>query len=364
MVEENISPAALLALLRDANEAKEVLRLSFYRCRIDVMADSPELIDRLRGYYEAYLCGEGEPDIRVSAFQSPPRSLPLALRDNPPGPGKSRVKEEFLDLKGGRVVRKKHTGMVFVFGGEINAALGPCLQNDNQVINFINSRYMQWMLDRGYMLFHAAGVAFGDVGIGLAGPAGSGKSSLALHLMERGALFVSNDRLMVRPAGERLEMAGIPKMPRINPGTALGSPRLEGILTGEDREACRFLSREELWEYERKYDVMVAEIFGADRLAAAPVAMRALVVLNWNRTAEGPALLRRIDLRSRGDLFPRFMKEPGIFYLQREGSESVRHDRDAYIACLGSCPVYELHGAVAFQQAACLCEGLLAGERL
>jgi HprK-related kinase B len=176
--------------------------------------------------------------------------------------------------------------------------------------------------------------------------------------MERGMSFVSNDRLLVRRNGDDLQMAGIPKMPRINPGTAAGSPRLKTILTDEDRNLCERLSMEELWEYERKYDVMVAELFGEDRLVIAPVHMRGLVILNWKRIT-GEVRFKEVDIRRRIDLMEAFMKNPGIFYRSPGRGSRGEHSRERYLECLGNCPVYELYGEVDFVGAAAACIGLM-----
>lgn len=57
----------------------------------------------------------------------------------------------------------------------------------------------------GPVLLHATGVAFGpDNGLALVGPAGAGKSSMALALIEAGAQLVGDDRLHVFARGDTL----------------------------------------------------------------------------------------------------------------------------------------------------------------
>jgi serine kinase of HPr protein (carbohydrate metabolism regulator) len=51
---------------------------------------------------------------------------------------------------------------------------------------------------------HASCVATGGRAILIAGPSGSGKSDLALRLMDRGFALVSDDRTIVRKEGDRL----------------------------------------------------------------------------------------------------------------------------------------------------------------
>jgi HPr kinase/phosphorylase len=51
---------------------------------------------------------------------------------------------------------------------------------------------------------HASCVALSGVGVVLLGPSGSGKSDLALRLIDAGGLLVADDRLMVERQGDRL----------------------------------------------------------------------------------------------------------------------------------------------------------------
>ena len=172
-----------------------------------------------------------------------------------PDQGKNRIKEEFLELDGGRLVRKRLTGMYFLFGQDVNLAVGPCVENDNQVVNFINNRLIQWELDRGGLLAHAAAVNHQGRGLALAGFSGMGKSTLALHLMSRGLNFISNDRLLVQEAGRGVVMRGVPKLPRINPGTALNNPDLVSVIPEDEKEVFGQMSTDEIWTLEHKYDV-------------------------------------------------------------------------------------------------------------
>ncbi|MFQ5437976.1 MAG: HPr kinase/phosphorylase, partial [Paracoccaceae bacterium] len=48
------------------------------------------------------------------------------------------------------------------------------------------------------MIVHAGAVAFDRRAVLILGPSGSGKSSLALELMSRGASLVSDDRTILR----------------------------------------------------------------------------------------------------------------------------------------------------------------------
>ena len=55
------------------------------------------------------------------------------------------------------------------------------------------------------MIVHqATGVAFGDHGLLIEGPPGSGKSSLALALIDRGGTLIGDDSVTLEVRGERL----------------------------------------------------------------------------------------------------------------------------------------------------------------
>lgn len=183
---------------------------------------------------------------------------------------------------GGRLVRKQATGMLFLFRHGVNdaniaanIAIGPCAQNRNQLVNFICARYMERRVAAGWLLGHAAGVAL-DTGeraksLALCGFAGMGKSTLALHLLARGCDFLSNDRVLVEPRpGAAPVLHGIPKHPRLNPGTALGNPELAPHLARALPDALRAayagLAPSALYAVEDKFDALIDECFGPERL--------------------------------------------------------------------------------------------------
>ncbi|MBZ0253691.1 MAG: HprK-related kinase B, partial [Candidatus Methylomirabilis sp.] len=200
---------------------------------------------------------------------------------------------------------------------------------------------------------HAAGVAREGRGLGLCGFSGMGKSTLALHLMNRGLDYVSNDRLLARREGSGVRMFGVPILPRINPGTALGNERLGSILSPERRKAVAAMPLDELWELEEKYDVFIDEVYGEGRFRlAAP--MTALGILNWRRDGTPPRL-EEVSLAERPELMPAFMKEPGLFYEPDGEDVEARFSEDAYRRALAGVRVLEISGGVDFERAAAAC---------
>lgn len=367
--------------------APHALFLDLGDCRVEVRSNSKPLLAELDAYFGGFVTQAGPVQVTLTALEGPAPAIPLELIAKEPDPGKARIKEEYADVPGGRLVRKTLTGMVFLFGHGLNLALGPCLANANQVVNFINNRYIEYKLHQGCLLGHAAAVAHlmadptgGRLrGLALCGFSGAGKSTLAMHVMSRGALFVSNDRLLAEPApapsgqanagGAALRMCGVPKLPRINPGTALNNPNLAGVVPSEDRERFLELDADELWQLEHKYDVFLDNCFGEGRFVLqAP--MHGLVVLNWRRGG-GDTSIRFVKMAERPDLLPAFMKAAGLFCLPQNGDDAKTDPagtdpaktnpawRDpgeaAYAELLSRCDVVEISGGVDFERAADFC---------
>lgn len=402
------------------------LRLRLEELTVGVCTNNSALADDLRRYFAPFACGArqgGEaPDLEFLFLDGPVREplVELAVRQHLPG--KRPDKERFADVPsanapdagalgaGGRLVRKQATGMLFLFGMGAgsgagggfapNLAIGPCAQNRNQLVNFICARYMERRVAAGWLLGHAAGVALGTgaraKSLALCGFAGMGKSTLALHLLARGCDFVSNDRVLVEPRpGAAPVLHGIPKHPRLNPGTALGNPELAPHLARALPDALRSayagLDPSALYAVEDKFDALIDDCFGPERMSAAafdlpdaPAGAQAdgsgpasnpgsavaadqagrsrfrlaaplsgLVVLNWRHDG-GPMQARHVELAARPDLLAALRKPPGVFYLPQALATarlSERHCLDA----LSGVPVLELSGGSDFSKGAQAC---------
>jgi serine kinase of HPr protein (carbohydrate metabolism regulator) len=68
---------------------------------------------------------------------------------------------------------------------------------------------------------HASSVAIDGTALLIMGPSGSGKSDLALRLIDRGAILISDDQTMVRQAGVGLIASGF--------GTIQGKIEVRGL---------------------------------------------------------------------------------------------------------------------------------------
>ena len=341
---------ALMQPILDEAPITHRLDVTFDDVTVVVSSNSKGLIDKLANYYRDFVGGGGSILVPVTAIETGPPlfDLPYAVKGREPG--KTKLKESFIDLPDGRVVRKLITGLVFLFGQGRNYAVGPCIDNDNQVVNFINNRFIELRLKRGALLFHAAGVAEAGKGLVIAGFTGAGKSTLALEIMRQGTDFVSNDRIMVSRDDAGLTMTGVAKMPRVNPGTVLNNPNLGPVMSEEDRVRFAALPVGELWDLEHKYDAFIDECFGPGRFRLS-CPMAGLVILRWKRDAS-PMTAARVDLRQRRDLMPAFMKDVGLFYEFEDPSEPSMATQNAYLELLGDLPVLEIDGGVDFQKAA------------
>ena len=222
------------------------------------------------------------------------------------------------------------------------------------MINFINNRYIEWRLCRKEgVLGHAAGVRIHDKGVAIAGFSGMGKSTLALHLVGRGADFVSNDRLILEKVEPCVWMHGVGKLPRVNPGTILNNPKLKGLLSSQDNERFSALPQEELWELEYKYDVPMDQCFGASHFILS-TPMDVLIILNW-RHENQPTVIHEVDIARRRDLLPAFMKSTGLFFLPDHHNGDRNTPEDFYIRFLKWSHILEITGGINFDAAADAC---------
>lgn len=349
------SVAALRRRLLGGAAAEKHLGLRFAGYRLRLASNDDRVVDELRAYYGSFV-DEVRTAPTLTVWSAPATELELDWKIKPREGGKTGPKEAYLELPDGRLVRKLRTGMLFLLGADDWLAYGPCRDYLNQVVNFINGRFLARELERDGALLHASAVAAGERALALAGFSGMGKSSLALELMGPGLDFVSNDRLVLRREhGERI-VVGVPKHPRINPGTALNNPALHGVLSENKRLRYAELEPEELWDVEDKHNVHIGERYGPRRFRLR-AGFAGLVILNW-RHGGGPTVLRRVRLVERRDLFSAFTKAPGLFY-RPLGKALTEVDDEAYLELLAEAPVYEISGGIDFTYAAAACRELL-----
>jgi len=321
---------------------------------IGVRANTSALLEKL-GMYFSHVLGAGPADIEVLALQSDALDLGVEFTDWHREPGKTGRKDTYVNLPDGRLHRKARTGMIFLQSDAHRIAVGPCLENDNQVINFINALYMSHLQQNGALICHASGLTMNWQCLGMAGFSGGGKSTLMLHMLaEQGVRYLTNDRLFLQREADEVRAMGIPKLPRINPGTIVHNETLMPMLSAQRREELLALAPQELWALEEKYDVDVEDIYGEDKFAPS-TGLAAFLILNWNLDSSQPCTIEQVDLSVRRELLDAIMKSPGPFYQFKDGSFNGDENElspDAYLEMLAGVPIFEASGGVDFEQAA------------
>ena len=343
--------SAASVLLQGQPMQEKSLWLDLEGCRLQLQSNSQTLLDRLTVYFSHALTDPGDVDLQVKAVESEALQLSLEFTDWRREPSKSARKDAYADLSGARLLHKVRTGMLFLVSETQSIAAGPCLENDNQVINFINTRYMNWLQNRGWVICHASGLVYDGRGLAMAGLSGGGKSTLMLQLMDNDQIdFLTNDRLFVRKQGEVVSVLGVPKQPRINPGTIVHNPRLHALIPASRREQLLALPPQELWDLEEKYDVMVEVVYGKGRITQS-ARLANFLVLNWQRDSNQPLKVEQVDLRQRDDLLGAIMKSPGPFYQFQDGhflADTDPLDKEASLSTLDGLPIWEVSGGVDF----------------
>lgn len=265
-------------------------------------------------------------------------------------PGKAGRKDAVHELENGRLIRKVRSGITFLQGSGHAVAFGPLAENESTVINFVNTQILSAALREGWQLCHAAAVTGHGRTLAISGLSGGGKSTSILRMMDiKGTRFLSNDRVLVR-GGTPPRALGIPKHPRINPGTILGNPKLHGMLAPERLAEITAMPTAELWELEDKHDLIIPDVYGSDRIQHE-ADLTDFWVLNWQHNADAPTQLHEVDLANRPDLLGAIMKIPGPFYQHPDGTfepNGAAPNAAAYIDALKNVRLVEVTGRIDF----------------
>ncbi len=318
------------------------------RVTVSVLAPAP-----LRASLMAYFAGaltETPGEITVHLLPGQGLSPDPDWTDWQREPGKAGRKDAVHDLAGARLIRKVRSGVTFLQAPGVAVAFGPLAENESTVINFINTQILNAGLREGWQLCHAAAVTRGARTLAISGLSGGGKSTSILRLMDmEGMGFLSNDRVLVR-AGRPPRALGIPKQPRINPGTILGNPRLRDMLTPARRAELEAMPAADIWALEDKHDLIVGDVYGADRLRYEG-ALTDFWVLNWDHATDAPTQVAEVALADRPDLLGAIMKSPGPFYQHPDGTfepNGAVPDPAPYLEALRGVRVCEVSGRVDF----------------
>lgn len=331
----------------------EALSLEFSGFHIQVISNNSQILADMRDYFGDFVTGDmNEYESRIYIFQSDTPTPNLEFQDWSREQGKAGRKDAFYDVDDGRFCWKVRTGMNYVLCDDYRIAYGPVLENFSQAINFTLNQHMEWLMNHGGLICHAAAVSFQGSGIALSAFSGGGKSTTALFLMNQGMDFVSNDRLFLRKEGDSIRMYGIAKQPRINPGTILNNDTLKSILPKSRVDELSKMAEQDLWNLEEKYDAMIDDLYGKNRYKLDSE-IHAHVILNWTHDSHDETKLESIDIHQRGDLLEAVIKSPGPFYMDTNGKGWPNEnsiDKKPYLDVLSSIDVYEVSGKVDFDK--------------
>lgn len=320
---------------------------------IEIKSNANEILRELQLYFRhlPHSAIPDNPTVEVIVVEGNTIDLNLPWRHWAREPGKCGKKDAFLDIEGARLLFKVRTGMVFYQSLAQGIARGPCLANLNQIINFINNQYMNHLQQRDWLICHAAAVSFNGKVTAFAGFSGGGKSTSMLHLLNHeGINFLTNDRLFIKKNSEGVMARGVPKLPRVNPGTIMNNPRLNGIFPEQTKARIRSLPENELWNLEEKYDVDVLDIYGDARIEHQGVLER-LVILNWNRASDNSTQFNTVSLENNLHLVDAIKKSPGPFYQDENGiflKDFSVPNANSYIQSLTEIEVIEVAGRTDF----------------
>ena len=345
------------------------VELEFGGIPVVLVTNDDEVAREVRSYYREFLGAPRQNAICVTAIETHLGTLEGAFAEQEREEGKQGLKEMFLELRDGRVVRKVRTGMHFVFGGHRHLAIGPCRENLPQIVNFINNRVIERLLRQDYLLGHASGLVLGARCAAICGFSGAGKSTLALHVLADDdahrqdaadpMALLSNDRILFHRDDRRTLVHGVAKHPRINPGTILGNSRLHSILTEDEIAKFQAMPLEELWHLEQKYDCLTHSCFGENRFVLRSE-LHAVYFLTWQRNSSQPTAVRQVNLRDRVELLPALMKRPGLFFQTEQGQAEPEMGIEQYLDHLQHVQIFEVSGKVDFEAASASIRSFLA----
>lgn len=333
------------------------LLLELHGVKILVSADSDEVAGLLRHYYADYLSsadphGAGAQCCRIDALQQwikvDQEELAIYVEQ-----GKTKPKEAFLDDPGGgrRLMLKVRSDVLALLEPRHIRVAGDLVGNINQLNNIINAVFIIDRMDAGYTLFHASALARGDRGMIVSGRSGAGKSSAAIWTLDHGISIISNDRLLARRAPGAgtagIPMLGVPKKPRINPGTIVSNPRLHGMMTPAELTRYQALPRQELWHVEQKYDLDVKTVFGPGAEQATAM-LHAAFFIDWDVKSSDEYHCELLPVERCPEFYRAVFKDGGVFDL-RNSETSFKPEHEAeYERVLSGIPVYHVTGGVSF----------------
>jgi HprK-related kinase B len=171
---------------------------------------------------------------------------------------------------------------------------------------------------------------------------GRGKSTMAVTLLEHGFKFMSNDRVLTKVKGDTVELVGLPKKPRVNPGTIMAIPSLRHLLSSHEYEFYSSLDIDKLWKMEHKFDVEVNDLFGPGAFKLQGK-LKSVYLLDWHRNNSDGMQVQPVMPAMRASLL-----HPNVLNLdpRRKQTRNVEEIEAELAALSGAVDFFSAQGAV------------------
>lgn len=339
------------------------LTLPFSGLTLRVLADQPAILDHLEAYYsgltESSLSQKGahETDQLEQRVLLLNKQSDISGREwTPVKRAKTTplgLKEAYVDTPQGRWIHKVRTEMVLFQSLTEPLAMGELNKHPSQVINFINNQFLNHHQRGGFLLGHASAFDINGNTTAIAASSGGGKSTLMLKALETTeARFLSNDRILFTPENGQINILGVAKHPRVNPGTLVNSEHLIDILPAEERSRFERMPKSQLWNIEQKYDVLIPVAYGEDKTALSGT-LKHLILLDWALDATEPTALGSVDIETTPEALAGLRKSAGPFFQHADGNFPPGETQpcEVYAENLSGVQVLRLTGAVDFERA-------------
>lgn len=285
-------------------------------------------------------------------------------QDWPRPANKTGRKETFHDFHylghSNRFVFKLKTGMLFWQHSHSLplVAVGEIEKNQNQIINFILTQSLNHHLRQNWLLGHCSALRWQNKTLAFAGLSGGGKSTLMLHFMNQHQRFISNDRIVIKLQGQTQTLIkGIPKHPRINPGTIINNSALSSLVSEQQKSEFQAMPTECLRQLEQKFDANVESLYGKNCFLEQSQ-LDAMVVLNWSADSETPTQVNITSLHASPRLVNAIIKSAGPFYANSDGQFLTPKSADEaplnpqpYLSMLSDVICLEVTGKIDFDAA-------------
>jgi hypothetical protein len=195
--------------VRAGHELSQSVTFRLPDCTVRVASNTPRVLDVLGHLYGAAGSPSEAPDLEVTALDTASPDLSCHFVRVPPRPEARVVTTEYWDGQEMRVVRKRHSGMVFAFGADENLAAGPCADHADDLAEFIDGRCRAFLARQGYLSIRAAGATHGTSGVAVAGATRRVRAALIDRISEHGGRALEGERLLVRECAGRHTMVSL-----------------------------------------------------------------------------------------------------------------------------------------------------------